>query len=128
MLMPTVDVEPSRNGGAEREPRLPRPVWLALLTVATLAGEGIVQYHHPALEMIMTACDVGFPVVLSLILVAVILFGSEARQERAFRLLRWIRDKPEPPRPPEFPRLSAKSGAARGNSPRSPDRRPRRPP
>lgn len=100
MLMPTVDSGPSSNdGGSGRERRLPRPAWLALGTVATLIAERILEYHHPLLEVVVTVCDVGFPIVLGLLLVTAILFGSEATKERAFRLLRWIRDKPEPPGP-----------------------------
>ena len=51
----------------------------------------------------MAVCDVGFPAVLALVLVSVILFGGEDRKNRAFRLLRWAKDKPEPPAPPEPP-------------------------
>jgi hypothetical protein len=59
----------------------------------------MVSYHHPVLQMILVASDVGLPTLLAMALFAIILFGSEARQERAFRLLRWIGDKPEPPNP-----------------------------
>jgi hypothetical protein len=48
---------------------------------------------------VSVVCDIGLPALLILVIVGIILFGSEARQERAFRLLRWLADKPEPPSP-----------------------------
>lgn len=100
MVMPTVDTGPSNDGsGSGQERRLRRPVRLALGTGAGVLGEVILGYHNQALETISIVCDVGLPTVLILVLIATILFGSEARHERAFRLLRWLGDKPEPPGP-----------------------------
>ena len=89
MVMPAIDSGRSdSDGGPGRERRLRRPARLALGTGVGLVGEGILGYHHPALETISIVCDVGLPAMLVLVLVATILFGSETRQERAFRLLR----------------------------------------
>jgi hypothetical protein len=113
MLVPSVDAGPLRpEGGAGQGPRWPRPAWLALVTVVTVIGEVILAFHDPNREMIITICEMGCPVVLILILFAAILFGSEDTKERAFRLLRWIRDKPEPPGPPESPTSGTKPEAA----------------
>jgi hypothetical protein len=38
-------------------------------------------------------------VMVALTVVYTVLFGGEARAERAFRLLRWIANEPEPPAP-----------------------------
>jgi hypothetical protein len=38
-------------------------------------------------------------VVVVLAIIGTVLFGSLARSERAFRLLRWIGNRPEPPGP-----------------------------
>jgi hypothetical protein len=78
--------------------------------VTILVGGAGLERHHPALEMILLLFGAGFPALLILILVAVILFGSKEKLDRAFRLLRWLRDKPEPPGPPgaEIPDDSTK--------------------
>ena len=86
-----------------RERRLPRPAWLALGTAAALATDAVTERYDPTLGIIMFVCDAGFPALLALVLVSVILFGGEDRKNRAFRLLRWAKDKPEPPAPPEPP-------------------------
>ena len=96
------------TGPTARERRLPRPAWLALGTAAALAADAVTERYDPMLGIILFVCDVGFPAVLALVLVSVILFGGEDRKNRAFRLLRWAKDKPEPPAPPEPP---AKTGA-----------------
>jgi hypothetical protein len=41
----------------------------------------------------------GIEIVVVLTVIAVALFGREARSERAFRLLRWFANRPEPPGP-----------------------------
>ena len=92
----TVDTPPT-----DTKRRLPRPAWAALGTVAALAADAVTERYDPALGMIMFVCDAGFPVVLALVLVLVILFGGEDRKDRAFRLLRWVRDEPDPPGPPQ---------------------------
>ena len=101
-----------------------RPAQLALGTVATLVVETAVEHYRPTLEMIMFVCGVGLLALLILVLVTVILFGSKERQDRAFRLLRWIGDKPEPPGPPEPSSSNRRSEAL----PRKPDGISRKPP
>lgn len=41
----------------------------------------------------------GIEIVAALTVIAVALFGSQTLSERAFRLLRWFRNRPEPPAP-----------------------------
>jgi hypothetical protein len=104
MIMPAADTgRPDGDDGPGRGRRLPRPAGLALGTLASLASELIVEHYDPVLGKVMTACDLGVPAGLAVVLFAVIMFGSDASHERAFRLLRWIRDKPEPPGPPMPP-------------------------
>lgn len=127
MLMPGVDAGPPRDDGRPRPERWrSRPAWVALGTVAALAADAVTERYDPALGMIMFVCDAGFPAVLALVLVSAILFGGKDRENRAFRLLRWIRDKPEPPGPPEPPAKSrASGGEAHGRLGRRTGRRPR---
>jgi hypothetical protein len=98
MVMPTADTG-RPEGGPGQPRRLPRWIPLALGTSASVLSEMVLGYHYRALETISIACDVGLPTLLILVLVGTALFGSDDKQERAFRLLRWIRDKPEPPSP-----------------------------
>jgi hypothetical protein len=114
MLMPTADAGPSGDDGRPGAGRRsPRPAWVALGTVAALAADAITERYDPVLGIIMFVCDTGFPAVLILVVVSVILFGDEGRKDRAFRLLRWIRGKPEPPGPPEPPVKSRAAGRKR---------------
>jgi hypothetical protein len=107
----TVDTPPT-----ETKRRLPRPAWAALGTITALAADAVTERYDPTLGIIMFVCDVGFPAVLALVLVSVILFGGEDRKNRAFRLLRWAKDKPEPPAPPEPPaKTEAPGRKARGS-------------
>jgi hypothetical protein len=127
MLMPTVDAEPPRDDGRQGPERWrSRPAWVALGTVAALAADAVTERYDPALGVIMFVCNVGFPAVLALVVVSVILFGDEDRKNRAFRLLRWARDKPEPPGPPELLAKSRASGRkAHWRSSRRTGRRPK---
>jgi hypothetical protein len=84
-------------------PNRSRPPWRALGAGTGLVGtEGIAGYLHPALGEVLAAADVITPVIITLILLTVILFGSKEKVERVFRLLRWIANRPEPagPAPP----------------------------
>ena len=124
MLMPTADAGPPRDDGRPGPGRWrSRPAWVALGTVAALAADAVTERYDPTLGIIMFVCDAGFPAVLALFLVSVILFGGEDRPDRAFRLLRWIRDKPEPPGPPVKSRASGRKGRRRSG--RRTGRRPR---
>ncbi len=127
MMTPTAGTgRPEGGDGPGQGRRLPRPARLASGTVAGLVGEVILRHYDPALETVMTACDVGVPAVLAVVLFAVIMFGSEDRQERAFRLLRWIRDTPEPPGPPKAPVPPAPSRKVARNTRRRGGGRPGR--
>jgi hypothetical protein len=91
--------ERGHGDGPKQERRLRRPPQWLLGAGGGLVGEAALGYHHPTLEMILIIGDLSVPTLLTLIFVAVVLFGSETKEERAFRLLRWIADKPEPPGP-----------------------------
>jgi hypothetical protein len=69
-----------------------------------LVADIITDRYDPTLAVIMFVCDVGIPILVTLVLVSVILFGCEDSTNRAFRLLRWIRDKSEPPGPEAPPK------------------------
>jgi hypothetical protein len=127
MLMPAVNAEPPDDNSRPGQARWrPRPVWVALGTVTALAADAITQRYDPALGVAMFVCDAGIPVVLTMVVVAVALFGGGDRTDRAFRLLRWIRDKPEPPGPLEPPARSRAPGRkAHRRSGRRAGRRPR---
>jgi hypothetical protein len=89
-------------------PRSLRPV------VATLAAAGVPVVGgvlHPILGEIVFLVEL----VLVLTLVGTALFGSLDLSERAFRLLRWIRNRPEPPAPEQAAR-DASGGAGRPTS------------
>lgn len=115
MITPTADTEASSDDIGPGQRRLRRPVRLALGTGAGLGAELVLSYHHQALQTISVICDVGLPTLL-VVVVGIILFGSEARQERPFRLLRWLADKPEPPSPHSKPDQSG-SGERRLSRP-----------
>jgi hypothetical protein len=111
--------EREANRRAGRGGRRSRLVWLSSGTVTILVGGAGLERHHPALEMILLVFGAGFPALLIVILVAVILFGSKEKLDRAFRLLRWLRDKPEPVGPPgaEIPADSTKDPEIRKPGP-----------
>jgi hypothetical protein len=111
--------EREANRRAGRGGRRSRLVWLSSGTVTILVGGAGLERHHPALEMILLVFGAGFPALLIVILVAVILFGSKEKLDRAFRLLRWLRDKPEPAGPPgaEIPADSTKDPEIRKPGP-----------
>lgn len=128
MLMPTVDAGPPSDDGRPGPGRWRfRPAWVALGTVVTLAADGVTERYDPTLGMIMVVCDACVPAALALVLFGVILFGGKDKENRAFRLLRWIRDKPEPPGPPEpsekssasDKRVHRRSGRTRWRHPRA---------
>jgi hypothetical protein len=104
MMMPTTDTGASDGNEPGQQRGLRRPARLALGTGAGVGAELVLSYHHQALETISVVCDLGLPVLLIVVVVGIILCGSEARQERAFRLLRWLADRPEPPSPDSKPR------------------------
>lgn len=94
------------GGGPGQRRRLPRATLLALGSLAGLASELIVAHFDPAIEMITAICGVAVPTALAVVLFLIALFGSDSLHERAFRILRYLKDKPEPPGPPKPPRPS----------------------
>jgi len=78
----------------------PRPPWRLMGAGAGVLGiEGATLYLHPALGECLIAADAIVPAVVALVLLAVILRGSNETCERVFRLLRWVANRPEPPGP-----------------------------
>jgi hypothetical protein len=55
---------------------------------------------HPLLGEVMA--------IIELVVIVTVLFGNQVLSERAFRLLRWLRNQPEPPAPTS--RRTARSG------------------
>jgi hypothetical protein len=88
--------------GCPRQPHEdPRLVpWRVLGTgAAVVAGEGVAAYLQPALREALAAADIVTPLAIVIVLITVILRGSNQTVDRVFRLLRWISNRPEPPAP-----------------------------
>ena len=98
----------SRNTGTGRSHGNPlgRTLSLALgpSCVACACAAGRI---HPLLGEILAAVLIIVPLATSVILATVIVFGDSESCDRAFRLLRWIRDKKEPPAPGVAPAVEA---------------------
>ena len=78
------------------EERVQRSPWkTAGAVIVSLGTPAVAEVLHPLLGEIITSAEA--VVVLVVILTAV--FGNQDQRERAFRLLRWLRDRPEPPGP-----------------------------
>jgi hypothetical protein len=76
--------------------RAPVP-WRALSAVAGVGGsEAVTAYLRPDLVLAVILA----PVAIVVIVLAVILLGSDQRVDRLFRLLRWVANRPEPSAPP----------------------------
>jgi uncharacterized membrane protein len=76
-----------------RRERVPwRPALVGAASLGTPAGIGM-------LHLLLGEVIVVIEIVVVLTVIAVALFGSQARSERAFRLLRWFGNRPEPPGP-----------------------------
>jgi hypothetical protein len=61
------------------------------------AALGSSSSNSRTLGAIVTLTEVAGTAVIVLVLLTVILFGSDDICERAFRLLRWAANRPEPP-------------------------------
>jgi hypothetical protein len=70
-----------------------------VLGVGTLGAQGVIYLTHPWIGVILTAAEVTVPLIGALVLLVVILCGSDKTCDRAFRLLRWAVDRPEPATP-----------------------------
>lgn len=97
--MPETPPSPDHCGGQAsstpptRRERAPwRSVGAEITTLGTPVGIGVL---HPMLGEAIAVVEV----VVVLAIIGTVLFGSLARSERAFRLLRWIGNRPEPPGP-----------------------------
>jgi len=83
------------------------------VVIASLGTPAAAEVLHPLLGEIITSAEA--VVVLVVILMAV--FGNQDQRERAFRLLRWLRDRPEPPsqdHPAGDPAVTARSCLPKG--------------
>lgn len=83
-------------GGASRR-RDGRAPWRAAGII------GVTSLGYPAgiglVDPLLGVVAFGAELLVALLVIAIVLFGSQARTERAFRLLRWVADRPEPPGP-----------------------------
>jgi hypothetical protein len=80
----------ARQADRSRAPRRPFGVGAGAIGVPAVIG-----YLHPAFGVILASSEA----VVIVVVFAAALFGSPAISERAFRLLRWLRNRPEPPAP-----------------------------
>jgi hypothetical protein len=116
-----------QTGRCWPEPPAGRPSasWRVVGAGAGLAGtEGITEYLHPALGQVLVTADVIAPAAIALLLLAFILFGSKEKEERVFRLLRWLTNRPEPPAP--APQGPGRSSRLIASGTQTNDRRPKR--
>jgi hypothetical protein len=87
------DDERQVGSAPERSDRLSwRSVGAGAASLATPVGIGVL---HPVLGEVVAVIEVA----VVLIIIGTALFGSPALSDRAFRLLRWIRNQPEPQAP-----------------------------
>jgi hypothetical protein len=89
----TVDVSPEGKATAADAGGI--PCWLVGARVTSTGVPVAVGVMHPLLGG-MVALVVVF---VALVVVATALFGSGELSRRAFRLMRWIRNRPEPRNP-----------------------------
>jgi hypothetical protein len=59
--------------------------------------------HHAAAAAVVGYTEAALAATFTVVFCGVILFGSSDRCDRAFRLLRWLRNAPEPDSPPANP-------------------------
>jgi hypothetical protein len=88
--------QPAATGRGRRSAA--RSATLALGSVGSPAALYLV--HYPTAAFVVAASEASMAVVYSSVIFFAVLFGSQTVCDRAFRLLRWIRDKPEPAEPP----------------------------
>jgi hypothetical protein len=65
--------------------------------LGVVAAESAAGYLHPGLAGVLAIADLAIPLAVLLILLAIVVRGSDQTCERVFRLLRWITNRPEPP-------------------------------
>jgi hypothetical protein len=89
----TRKVPTDQSGG----PKVLSPPWRAVgIGIASLGTPAGIGVAHLVLGEVIAAVEV----VAALTIIGTALFGSKAFSERAFRLLRWLRNRPEPLGPP----------------------------
>jgi hypothetical protein len=86
-----------------------RSVGAGVVSIGTPLGAAAL---HPLLGEVMTAVEL----MVILTVLGTALFGSNTLSERAFRLLRWLRDRPEPPGLSDTARTRAPRQPAKGDS------------
>jgi hypothetical protein len=92
------------SGRAATPGRIPwRPVGTGLISVGAPLGVALL---HPLLGEVIAIIELA----VMLTVLGTALFGSQILSERAFRLLRWLRNRPEPLAPSD-------QGTARGGRP-----------
>lgn len=71
--------------------------WVKLGTsVAVIGAEIAESVLHPEVAESLAIADVAIPLIVGLILLTIIVRGSQETVDRVFRLLRWITNRPEP--------------------------------
>src|SRR5690349_19005930 len=95
-------VTPAPEGpqGPVPAPRYRAAGWAKLGTgLGVIAAEVAEGALHPGLAEALVITDMSIPVVITLIVVALIIWGRQQTVDRVFRLLRWIANRPEPAGP-----------------------------
>jgi hypothetical protein len=87
---PVNPLPPTSPAPRERVPW--RSVGTGVISVGTPAVAGLL---HPLLGVALAVIEI----VVTVMIIVVALFGSQALSDRAFRLLRWFGGRPEPPAP-----------------------------
>jgi hypothetical protein len=82
-------------------PSTATPWWRTTVGIVIFSGQTTAAYVHPAILTVLAIANATVPPVAGVVVVTVILFGSEETNDRIFRLLRWIANRPEPPAPPD---------------------------
>jgi hypothetical protein len=77
-----------------RHPSGRRPLGIGLTSVGVPAGIGAL---HPLFAEILAGTELAVILAVFLTVIGTSLYGSDVLSERAFRLLRWFKDRPEPP-------------------------------
>ena len=77
-------------------PAMPPAPWRPAAAGLTTLGVPAVSWMlHPVLGEVVASVELA----VALTILGTALYGSRVLSERAFRLLRWVRNKPEPPTP-----------------------------
>jgi hypothetical protein len=64
-----------------------------------LSTEALFSLTHPWIGEILTIAQIMIPLIGALVLLIILLWGSDERCDRVFRLLRWATNRPEPAAP-----------------------------